>query len=323
MRGVRAASSWSTVTRNPSASVVGQHHRHAAGERDRLRVRGPVRRGQQHLVAGVEQRLERVVDRVLAAVGHEDLCGLARRSRSRARSSPRSRRAARAARRRASSGGSPGRGRPRPRPRRCASGVGKSGSPAPKPMTSSPRRLERLGLGVDRQRGRLGDGADLAREIARPMRSWDHALTRPWARRFLAGLRRRRLRRPDPSSARSARRGSFENTSTIGLVEAEPPLHDADVVLLVPQHQRDGDARSRRRGPYGRSGAGTPSGPRRGRSARPRRPPSTWMPRAATSVATSTGTLPVVKSAERPLARALAEVAVDRRRRARLRGRAA
>ena len=38
------------------------------------------------------------------------------------------------------------------------------------------------------------------------------------------------------------------------------------------------------------------------------------MPRAATSVATSTGTLPAVKSASARLARALAEVAVDRPR---------
>ena len=42
---------------------------------------------------------------------------------------------------------------------------------------------------------------------------------------------------------RSARRGSFENTSTIGLVEAETALHDAHEVLLVPEHERHGDAR--------------------------------------------------------------------------------
>ena len=71
VRGVRAASSCSTVTRN-SADVGGGHHdRHAVGELDRLGIGGPVRRGEQHLVAGVEQRLERVVDRVLAAVGDD------------------------------------------------------------------------------------------------------------------------------------------------------------------------------------------------------------------------------------------------------------
>ena len=64
--GVRAASSCSTVTRNSADSGVEHLDRHAAGERDRLGVGGPVRRGEQDLVAGVEQRLERVVDRVLA-----------------------------------------------------------------------------------------------------------------------------------------------------------------------------------------------------------------------------------------------------------------
>ena len=38
---------------------------------------------------------------------------------------------------------------------------------------------------------------------------------------------------------------------------------------------------------------------------------SMWMPRAATSVATSTWSLPSVKSLERLLALALAQVAVD------------
>ena len=56
--------------------LVGRHdHRHAARERDRLRVGGPVRGGQQRLVAVVEQRGERLVHGLLAAVGDEHLVG--------------------------------------------------------------------------------------------------------------------------------------------------------------------------------------------------------------------------------------------------------
>ena len=73
VRGVRAASSCSTVTRKPA--LVGREHLdgNAVGELHRFGIGGPVRRGQDDLVAGVEQRLERVVDRVLPAVGHDDL----------------------------------------------------------------------------------------------------------------------------------------------------------------------------------------------------------------------------------------------------------
>ncbi len=57
----------------PRVLCGGDDHRHAAGQPDRLRVGGPVGRGQQCLVAGVEQRGEGVVERLLAAVGHEHL----------------------------------------------------------------------------------------------------------------------------------------------------------------------------------------------------------------------------------------------------------
>ena len=106
------------------ASVVGQHHRDAAAERDDLGIRRPVRRGQQHFVARVAQHLERVVDGVLAAVGDERPARPRRRRRSRAWSCARSPPAARAARASASSGGSGLRGRPRPRPRRWRAGSG-------------------------------------------------------------------------------------------------------------------------------------------------------------------------------------------------------
>ena len=46
---------------------------HAVGQRDRLGVRRPVRRGQQHLVAGVHDRLEGLIDGLLAAVRDHDL----------------------------------------------------------------------------------------------------------------------------------------------------------------------------------------------------------------------------------------------------------
>ncbi len=45
----------------------------AVGQRDGLGVRRPVRRGQQHLVAGVHHGLERLIHGLLAAVGHDDL----------------------------------------------------------------------------------------------------------------------------------------------------------------------------------------------------------------------------------------------------------
>src|SRR5690606_1253993 len=47
-----------------------------AGQLDRLRVRRPVRRHDQDLVTRVEQRGERLVDRLLAAVGHQHLGGV-------------------------------------------------------------------------------------------------------------------------------------------------------------------------------------------------------------------------------------------------------
>ena len=57
--------------------LVGEHvDRHAAGEADRLGVGRPVRRRQDDLVAGVEQRREGLVDGLLAAVGDQHLAGV-------------------------------------------------------------------------------------------------------------------------------------------------------------------------------------------------------------------------------------------------------
>ena len=107
--------------------------RDAAGEVDRLRVGGPVRRRHEHLVARVEQGRERLVDRLLAAVGDEHLAARSR-SRSRAWSCRRSPGAARAGQPWGCSGASSGRGTPSRRRRRCARG---SRSPARRPRTRS------------------------------------------------------------------------------------------------------------------------------------------------------------------------------------------
>ncbi len=56
--------------------VGGHHHRNTARQGDRLGVGGPVRRGQQDLVARVDQGLKRLVDGLLAAIGHQHLTGL-------------------------------------------------------------------------------------------------------------------------------------------------------------------------------------------------------------------------------------------------------
>ncbi len=128
----------------PVSGSGGQLDRDAVGELDRFGVRGPVGRGQQHLVARVEQGLERVVDRVLAAVGDEHLVGGSPRSPSRASSSPRSPPATRATPVWRSSGGCDGSLHAAIAASTIAAGVGKSGSPAPKPMTSSPSAFNAL-----------------------------------------------------------------------------------------------------------------------------------------------------------------------------------
>ena len=48
----------------------------AARESDRLGVGGPVRSGEEDLVAGVDDRRERLEDGLLAAVGHDDVGGV-------------------------------------------------------------------------------------------------------------------------------------------------------------------------------------------------------------------------------------------------------
>ena len=76
--GARRAGGLELLDRDPVALVLGRHDvdRHATGKLDRLGVGGPVRRREQDLVAGVEDRGEGGVDRLLAAVGDQDLAGV-------------------------------------------------------------------------------------------------------------------------------------------------------------------------------------------------------------------------------------------------------
>ena len=86
-------------------------------------------------------------------------------------------------------------------------GVGKSGSPAPKPMTASPGRLQRLGLGVDGQRGRLGDGGDAARTLGRRYGGWPTvSLLARSVRDHGTVTARRHPRDPDPRRPAARRR---------------------------------------------------------------------------------------------------------------------
>ena len=121
--------------------------------------------GSEHLVAGVEEGLERVVDGVLAAVRDHDLlrlddvpgvAGGLGRDRGAQLGQPARRRVVLVA------------DAPARRDRRfddvggCGE-VGFAGTEADDVLAGG---LERLRLGVDRQRGRLGDGADAARDPA-------------------------------------------------------------------------------------------------------------------------------------------------------------
>ena len=137
------------------------HHLHGdpAGEADRLRVGRPVRRGQQDLVARVEQGGEGLVDGLLAAVGDQHLAGGngqagvapgLRRDRVAQLGKARGRGVAVVARVEAGllcRGDDRGRGRE----------VRLAGA---EPDDGAAGGLERLGLGVDGQSGGLGDAPD-------------------------------------------------------------------------------------------------------------------------------------------------------------------
>ena len=140
--------------------LVGEHlDRHAAGEPDRLGVGRPVRRRQQHLVARVEQGRERLVDRLLAAVGDQHLgrlhlvAGVARglrRDRLLERGQPAGRGVAVV--RRVAAGRDRGLDDVRRR--------GEVRLPGTEADDRAAGGLERLRLGVDREGRGLGDAAD-------------------------------------------------------------------------------------------------------------------------------------------------------------------
>ena len=149
------------VDGDPEAGgLVGRQLDHrAAGEAHGLGVGRPVRRREQHLVAGVDERGDGVVDGVLAAVGDDDLrrgdlvAGVPQRLRGDGLlqlGQAAGRRVAVVARVAAGRDG----GLDDVVGRRE---VGLAGAEADDRLA---RRLQRLGLGVDRQRGGLGDGTD-------------------------------------------------------------------------------------------------------------------------------------------------------------------
>ncbi len=76
--GVRAAGRLQLVDGDPKArGHVGlENHARSTGEGDALRIGGPVGGRKEDLVAGVQQGCTRVVDGVLAAVGHQHLGNL-------------------------------------------------------------------------------------------------------------------------------------------------------------------------------------------------------------------------------------------------------
>ena len=75
MRGVMAALSWAGVILKPLASVVGTSTYDRAGHLHEVAVADPVRRRDDDLVAGADGGGQGVVQRVLGAVGDDDLLG--------------------------------------------------------------------------------------------------------------------------------------------------------------------------------------------------------------------------------------------------------
>ncbi len=106
---------------------------------------------------------------------------------------------------------------------------------------------------------------------------------------FCAGFDRLRHRH----AARRARTGDPDQLGVAGTdpalaaLDAGLAAHPVDLALLLAGSTSVTTVPARRRGRCGRSGAGSPWGRPAGRRARPGSTSSTWMPRAATSVATS------------------------------------
>ena len=154
----------STVRWNPAVLGGGDVHRHPAGQGDGLGVGRPVRGGDEDLVAGVAQGGEGLVDGLLGPVGDEHLGGRDLVARVAPWSWPPPPPSARAGRRSACSGGWPGSPAGLDGRLHDVGGrreVGLAGTEADDVLAGRPQRL---GLGVDGQRGRRGDGGDPGRD---------------------------------------------------------------------------------------------------------------------------------------------------------------
>jgi hypothetical protein len=184
---VRGAGRVQPLDARAKAGGLGGRHRdrHPVGQGNRLRVRGPVRGGHQHLVTGVEQRLERVVDGLLAAVGDQHLRWVALEARvapglvgDRAPQYRQPRDRGVVVVRRVRTRGDRGLHDP------CRSGeVGLAGAETDDVLTGGEQRLR---LGIDGEGRGLRDRADppgdprmLSGERARALRSPGHALILP------------------------------------------------------------------------------------------------------------------------------------------------
>ena len=82
--GVIARSSASGFILKPISIVVGDLDRLAAGEQHDVGIAHPIGRRDDHLVAGIERRQQRVVEHLLAAGADDDLRAACSRARSRA-----------------------------------------------------------------------------------------------------------------------------------------------------------------------------------------------------------------------------------------------
>ena len=165
--GTRGARRLELLDAHPVALLLGgdDNDGHATGELDRLGVGRPVRSRQEDLVTRVEQRGERLVDRLLAAVGDQDLGG-----RHLVAAVPAGLLRDRGPERRHAGGGGVAVVR-----RVGAGGLrrGDDGSRRGEVRLAGAeaddvlaRGLLGLGLGVHGERGRLGDAADAGREAS-------------------------------------------------------------------------------------------------------------------------------------------------------------
>ena len=185
--------------------LVGQHRpHHAARQRDGLGVGRPVGGGHQDLVARVEQGGERLVHRLLAAVGHQHLAGF----------HPVARVPSGLGRDRLAELGQAGGGGVLVETRLLARPLGGLDDvtgrrevrlPGAEADDRPARRLQRLGLGVHGQRGGFGDSGDACGDSG-----W-HGLhcgtRRPVPRRDIFGPCR-----PPPAWPRSSTRGPIGRT---------------------------------------------------------------------------------------------------------------